>query len=183
MSDKENIGNQEIPAIAEATPAAEKSESAARQPMSFAMTIAAMLLISLGVMLVGQLVYHQRFSRPPQRVVTVDLNEVLGLKQIQLTMQATKPGATDTDRAAAYDAIGQFGKDIENTLNEMQLDCNCLLVVRAAVLKGQNEDLTNELKKRLGLDQVSLAQAVDSLANRGKIPGKDLPPVLGRNGK
>lgn len=183
MSDKENTGNQEIPAIADVAPDAEKPESAARQPMSFAMTIIAMLLISLGVMLIGQLVYHQWFSKPLQRVVTVDLNEVLGLKQIQLTMQATKPGATDSDRAAAYDAIGQFGKDIESTLNDMQRDCNCLLVVRAAVLKGQNEDLTNELKKRLGLEQVSLAQAVDSLANRGKLPGMDMPAALGGKGK
>lgn len=181
MSDKVS-NTQEVPAITEAAQV-EKSESAVRQPMTFAMTIVAMLLISLGVMLVGQLVYHQWFSKPPQRVVTVDLNEVLGLKQIQLTMQATRPGATDADRAAAYDEIGQFGKDIETTLNEMQRDCNCLLIVRAAVLKGQNEDLTSELKKRLGLDQVSLAQAVDSLANRGKLPGMELPTVLGGKAK
>ncbi len=161
----------------------EKQESVARQPMTFAMNIVAMLLISLGVMLVGQLSYHQWFSKPPQRVVTVDLNEVLGLKQIQLTMQATKPGATDADRAAAYESIGQFGKEIEEILNGMQRDCGCLLVVRAAVLKGQNEDLTNELKKRLGLEQVSLAQAVDSLSNRGKQPSLDLSPLFAGKGK
>jgi hypothetical protein len=162
-----------MPASDEA-PTAINQETAARQPMTFSMTIAAMLLISIGVTLVGQLTYHKWFSKPAQRVVTVDLNEVLGLKQIQLMKQATRPGATDADRAAAYDAIGQFGKDIEATLNDMQHDCNCLLVVRAAVLGGQSEDLTNEVKKRLGLEQISLAQAVDSLANRDK-QSDDIP--------
>ncbi len=177
MTANEN-SSAETPAIEEAAPVTAQ-ESAVRQPMSFAMTIVAISLISLGVMLVGQLAYHQWFSKPHQRVVTVDLNEVLGLMQVKLTVQATKPGATDADRAAAYDAIGQFGKDIESTLNEMQHDCNCLLIVRAAVLKGQHEDLTNELKKRLGLEQISLAQAVDSLANRGKQPVLDLPTGFG----
>lgn len=82
---------------------------------------------------------------------------------------ATRPGATDRDREAAYDQIGQFGRDIEAAISELQRDCNCVLVVRAAVLKGHHEDLTGELKKTLGYGVGhSVEQALSALTGNGK---------------
>lgn len=157
----------EEPIAEDAAPGA-GPQTAARQPMSFIMTVVAMLLISAAVMLVGQIVYHQWFTKPTQRISTLDLNEIMQIKQLQLTTMATRPGATDRDREAAYDQIGQFGRDIEAAISELQRDCNCVLVVRAAVLKGHHEDLTGELKKRLGMESASVEQALSALTGNGR---------------
>lgn len=160
--------------------AAPGEQGTIRQPMTFVMGIATTLLVSIGMTVIGLLSYHQFFSRPPQRIATVDINEVMQIKQVQLTALATRPGATDRDREAAYDQISIFGREIENAIVDMQRDCACVLVVRAAVLKGQQADLTAELKKRMGMDDVSLEKAIDSLASAGKFPSAMTDPVRSR---
>lgn len=146
-------------------------------PMPLWMGIAAAALVSILVTILG-LVAYAHYGPKAVRIATVDINEVIQIKEVQLTVMATKPGVTDKEREAAYDEITKFGSSVEGAIGDLQRDCDCLILVRAAVVKGA-EDMTGALKLKLGMSDVTLAQALATLssprsqppAGAGSLPG------------
>lgn len=127
-------------------------------------------------------VYHYTVaSQTKQKIAVVDIAEILGLKELQVTAAATNPDATDRQRAEAFEEITRFARDMETAVNDLQSECGCTLLVRAAVVKANAaEDLTPALKERLGmagLDQAKLVQQLRSSGGIGQAPmlgGKEL---------
>lgn len=108
--------------------------------------------------------YHFLYVIPNrQKVALIDVSEVLELKQMQLATDAAKPGITDKERAEIFDKIGTFSKDLEVAIDELQSECDCTLLVRAAVVKSRGDDLTHDLKVRLGLGDLKPSEMVKRL--------------------
>ena len=137
------------------------SESASVAVLAPWMTVTIAFMVSLITVILALVGYNQ-FGPKPQRIATVDISEIVQIKEIQLTAMSAKVDATDKDRAAAYDEIAIFGKALETAIADLQQDCNCLLLVRNAVVKG-GDDLTGALKQKIGLGNVSLPDAMAAL--------------------
>lgn len=132
---------------------------------------------TLLIVLVTLIAYHFFVVAPnKQRFGVVDIAEVLNLKELQVTLAATQAEPGENKGAAAFEEIARFAKDIEVALAEIQQECGCSLFVKAAVVKpAAAEDLTPQLKQRLGMDKVDQAQLVQQLRGAG---GRGQPPML-----
>lgn len=138
-------------------------------------------LIGLLVALVLLVTYHFLIVAPrEQRFAVVDLGEILALKELQVSVAASQSDSRDASPGAAMDVIAKFAKDLEGELDLMQAECRCVMLVRAAVIKpSQTDDLTQDLKKRLGLDTMTREQLVQQLRSsggRGPMPSLDVSP-------
>lgn len=178
----------------EAAPAAQEATDTEAQGQTLStsmplwMGIAAAALVSILVTILGQVAYAY-YGPKAVRIATVDINEVMQIKEVQLTVMASKPGVTDKEREAAYDEITKFGSSFEGAIGELQRDCDCLILVRAAVVKGA-EDMTGALKLKLGMGEITLGQALATLssprpqaatpAGPGASPAASLPGTPGR---
>lgn len=136
-------------------------------------------LISLAttvlVVLVAIVSYHFLVvEKTKQKYAFVDIAEVLSIKELQVTIATMKPDATDATRGEAFEAVATFGKEMEGVISDLQRECGCSIFVRAAVVKPLDaEDLTGELKRRLGmhnLNQSDLAKQLRMLGGRGSAP-------------
>lgn len=120
--------------------------------------------IAMVVMAVALLAYHQLVVAPnKQRFAYVDISELMELKELQVAGAAMAPGATDADRERAFGEIAKFASDLERAISTLQSECDCTLLVRAAIVKSKSEDMTPVLKERLGmanLDKDSLMKAI-----------------------
>jgi hypothetical protein len=113
---------------------------------------AASVLTSVLVVLTSLALYHHFVvARQPSGVATVALRELLEVKQLQVTLELTKPGVSDRERAAGYDEIATFATQMEAALVALQRECACTILVRDAVVKTSGADLTAELARRLGV--------------------------------
>lgn len=130
--------------------------------------------IALVVVSAALLLYHQFVVIPSkQRVAVVDITEVLELKELQVAVAATSSGATDEDRNLAFGEITKFAGEMERVVAELQNECQCTLLVRAAVLKTKADDLTPLLKERLGMRGVEKKALIDKLRTSN---GKEIKP-------
>jgi hypothetical protein len=166
------------------TPAREAAAPAPSANLIGAQLYASTLLTVL-IVLLALSVYHYWVAPRPPRVATVDLSEVLELKQLQVTAHSMKAGATDKDRAAAFDEIGRFARDMEAGVAELARECDCVLFVRAAVVKGVAEDLTPALKRKMAMDGISAADMVQAIVGRRPDPTAATlrPPVMEPGGR
>jgi hypothetical protein len=96
-------------------------------------------------------IYHVSFNSKPQKLATVNLKDIYSAKEKQFAALITKKGATDADRAAAYELVKAFGPQLQKSINDVQQDCNCIVISRQAILAGNVEDKTAELKVKLGM--------------------------------
>lgn len=104
---------------------------------------------------------------------SIDVAEVMQIKQLQLTITMSGPGVSDVERGAAFETIAAFAKDIDTAITEIQDQCNCILLVRAAVVKGA-PDLTGVLKEKLGMGDIQVDQLIAKLKNLGgELPQKN----------
>ena len=148
---------------------------------SYAMHLTASMLLSVLVVMLALTVYHYWLAPRAKPLATVDLAEVLELKQLEVTAASTKAGATDKDRAAAFDEIGRFARDMEAAVSDLSRDCDCVLLVRAAVVRGVAEDLTPALKKKMGVDRLNAADMMQAIASKpaASALAQPLPQVAG----
>ena len=87
-----------------------------------------------------------------QRFGTVDLASVIEAKQSQFASMIAKPGATDADRAVAMELVKAMAPKLEQTLIATQAECQCILLVKGAVVSAKGLDVpdyTASLKMRL----------------------------------
>ena len=133
--------------------------------------------ITLVTVIAVLMAYHYLVAVPSkQKIAVVDIADVLSLKQLEVTVAASKPGMTDAQRGESFEMIGKFAKEMETAIAEMQQECGCLLLVKAAVVKASSsEDMTPVLKQRLGMDNLNQAEMVKQLQSQG---GSGQPPLL-----
>ena len=133
--------------------------------------------ITLVTVIAVVMAYHFLVAVPSkQKIAVVDISEVLSLKELEVTASAAKPGLTDAQRGESFEMIGKFAKEMEAAISEMQQECGCLLLVKAAVVKASSsEDMTPVLKQRLGMDSLDQAELVKQLQSQG---GSGQPPLL-----
>lgn len=133
--------------------------------MTMLAVVAISSMISIIVALIGYIAFVQT-SPKPIKFATVDIAEVVQIKELIVTTSISKPGTTDLEREKAFDEIGNFGSRLETAIAEMQNECGCIIFVRAAVIKGI-EDLTPVFKEKVGLGGISREMAM------AKFTGKD----------
>ena len=133
--------------------------------------------ITLVTVIAVLMAYHDLVAVPSkQKIAVIDIADVLSLKQLEVTVAASKPGVTDAQRGESFELIGKFAKEMEAAISEMQQECGCLLLVKAAVVKASSsEDMTPVLKQRLGMDSLDQAELVKQLQSQG---GSGQPPLL-----
>jgi len=133
--------------------------------------------ITLVTVIAVLMAYHYLVAVPSkQKIAVIDIADVLSLKQLEVTVAASKPGVTDAQRGESFELIGKFAKEMEATIAEMQQECGCLLLVKAAVVKAaSSEDMTPALKQRLGMDTLDQAQLLKQVQSLG---GSGQPPLL-----
>ena len=141
--------------------------------LGLALNIAITLVTAVAVLMA----YHFLVAVPSkQKIAVVDIADVLSLKELEVTVAASKPGVTDAQRGESFEMIGKFAKEMEATIAEMQQECGCLLLVKAAVVKAaSSEDMTPALKQRLGMDTLDQAQLLKQVQSLG---GSGQPPLL-----
>lgn len=134
------------------------------------------------IVVVVLMAYHYFLVAPnKQKYAVVDLSEVLNIKELQVTIAAMRPDASEEAKSKAYDEVAKFGKDVEVALNDLQQECGCSIFVKAAVVKPAGaEDLTPELKHRLGMENVNPADLLKQLRSLG---GGGRSPIIEGNDK
>ncbi|WP_126448117.1 hypothetical protein [Sulfuricystis multivorans] len=135
------------------------------------------LVTTVLIVVIVLIAYHYFYVLPnKQRYAVVDLSEVLNIKELQVTIAAMRPDASEEAKLKAYDDVAKFGKDVGVALNELQQECGCSIFVKAAVVKPAGaEDLTPELKRRLGMENVNQDELVKQLRSLG---GGSRTPII-----
>lgn len=109
------------------------------------------------------------------KVGVVDISEILTIKELQVTIKAMQSDASEEDKSRIFDEMTGFAKEIESAINEVQNDCACILMVRPAVVRlgTGGDDLTPQLKARLGMENITpldLTNALRKMGGQGKAP-------------
>ncbi|WP_155646893.1 hypothetical protein [Burkholderia territorii] len=94
--------------------------------------------------------YHYVSAQKPFGVV--DINGIFNLRSLVLADKASTV-KTPEARAALEAEAGNTGPKIDQALADVQKRCNCVLLVRAAVISNL-PDYTDQVKHTLGLDGV-----------------------------
>lgn len=118
--------------------------------------------------------YHMLF-RSSGSLATVDLAEIVKIREIQFTNLVNRPNATDKERVEAWNLVNRIGPEIEQALEALQQDCECTLVVKSAVVAGPHEDMTEALKERLGMTGLSSKAMMESAARAVMPPASPAP--------
>ena len=110
---------------------------------------------ALAALALAFFVYHRAYAPVPTRFATVDLTDVVAVREMQAMLEAARSGG---DPQASLRAATQWPQELERSLAAIQADCQCVLLVRAAVIGQQLTDVTPVLKQRLGLDRLDVAE-------------------------
>lgn len=113
-------------------------------------------LLAIAVSVLAIYIYHAFIiDANKTRLAVIDIGEVMDIKQLQLTQAAMAKDIDDSGRARLYDEVTSFSNEVESAINTIQKECGCTLIVRAAIVKGDAPDLTEQLKAKLGMAGVS----------------------------
>jgi hypothetical protein len=112
--------------------------------------IALSAAISLLLTSAGLMAYDRFVVRPAQRIGVVDVSEVYRLKEAEFATLITA-GRSEDERQRAMEMASAFARRLPQALEELPLECNCLVVMKSA-LAGPTVhtiDLTPRLKAKL----------------------------------
>ncbi len=94
-------------------------------------------------------------SLPSSDIGTVDIAALIKAKEAQFTDLLSRSNVTDADREAAYKLVSNIGPQIERAVTAVQKQCKCILIVRSAVLAGDNvHDYTKVIMGHLDRNEV-----------------------------
>ena len=144
-------------------------------PQSFSLLASCSLKTALVSALTSALVcgsmlgaYH--WMQKKTQIGVVDVASILETSELMFTEMLTKPDVSDKDRANAYDLVKQTGPKVQAAIAQIQSECNCVLLTKAAVVAGNTSDFTSQAKAILGLDAVDTqaikARLKESMAAR-----------------
>jgi hypothetical protein len=108
--------------------------------------------------------YHLAVAHQDGSIATVDIAELVKIRELQFTSLLSKPNVTDKDRQDAYVLVSKIGPEIEAALSDLQSSCSCTIVVKSAVLAGSGKDMTEEIKRKLGMAGMSSKSFTVSMA-------------------
>ena len=117
-------------------------------------TLIAGFLSPLLFVIAGLLIYHNFLAEKPVRFGLVDVASALTRTELVYTEMLSRPTTTDKERGDAFDLVKSTGKKIETSLGEIQAECQCILLARAAVIGQPLNDYTPQLYKDLGIENV-----------------------------
>ena len=96
--------------------------------------------------------WKQRHQRPT--FGTLDVAELYRLKESQVAAILVKRDGLDAERILALQRATSFGAEISRIVETLPQECNCLVLMRGAVLGSSTQlvDLTPDVRRRLGLE-------------------------------
>jgi hypothetical protein len=127
---------------------ADVSEGAVRVPASLPLAFSVVALVT-ALACATYLYRSHRNAVPTERFGVVDLNSIVNAKEKAFTIELSKPGITDADRGKAYEQIKALGASLEAGVASVREQCQCILLVRGAVLASDPNslpDYTAQLK-------------------------------------
>lgn len=125
-----------------------------------------MLTLLVSMMVLG--VYHYYYGNQQHNIAVVDINELVELKQLVVSANALTMKKTDKTSQELYDQITAFTKQLESEITALQDECECMLLVRPAVIKGKTTiDYTDVLKQHLSLDGLNKDELIKQIASAG----------------
>ena len=141
------------PAVAVSPPAAGAALSmrSIRTYITYSVLLSGLLTSAL----LGVYYWYFQVHHKTGAIATVDLSEVVKIYEIQFTNLIARPSVTDKEREDAYNLVSQVGPNIEKGINVLQQQCGCAVLVKSAVLAGSAMDMTDDLKKILGIEGMS----------------------------
>jgi len=91
-------------------------------------------------------------TRTP-RLAVIDVAELYRLKEAQVTARLTKPDSSTEERADTLRQVGSFATELNRLVQALPRQCDCLVLVRGAVVGSPGDvlDLTSDLRRQLGL--------------------------------
>jgi hypothetical protein len=124
---------------------------------------AALLSVFLTSSMLGMYYWFMHVHHKSDTIATINLSEVIKIQELKFSAMLARPGVTDKDRQDAYDMVSKLGPNIETAINTLQGRCGCTILVKPAVLAGASTDMTEDLKKLLGLEGLSSATMMPSI--------------------
>ena len=112
------------------------------------------VLVTLLVVGAALTAYHRLVLSPALRIGVIDVAEVVRLKEREFTELITKVGSTEGERQKALALAAEFARALPNALEELPGECDCLVLVRSAVVAHtpNTVELTGLLKGKLGIE-------------------------------
>lgn len=95
--------------------------------------------------------YHTLFKQAPTRFGTINLDEVVKIREEQFVALLSKDNVSDKEREKAFEMVSSIGPEIKQGMAAIAQSCQCILLVQSAVLSMEVPDYTNDLKKHLGM--------------------------------
>lgn len=94
--------------------------------------------------------YDHWVIRPELRIGVVDVGEVYRQKEAEFTLILTRAGSDD-ERQRAMVIARRFAQRLPVALDELPLECGCLVVLKSAVAgsTARTVDLTAQLKNKV----------------------------------
>ena len=139
----------------------------------------AMVSALTSALVCGSMLGAYHWMQKKSQIGVVDVASILETSELMFTEMLTKPDVSDKDRANAYDLVKQTGPKVQAAIAQIQSECNCVLLTKAAVVAGNTSDFTPQAKAILGLDTVDTqaikARLKDSMAGRAG-PSVGTPP-------
>jgi len=130
----------------------------------------AMVSALTSALVCGSMLGGYHWMQKKSQIGVVDVASILETSELMFTEMLTKPDVSDKDRANAYDLVKQTGPKVQAAIAQIQSECNCVLLTKAAVVAGHTTDFTPQAKAILGLDTVDTqaikARLKDSMAAR-----------------
>lgn len=110
-------------------------------------------IVATATMALGLYAYHTRWVQAPLTIGVVDISDVYRAKEREYSDLLTKAGATDEDQQRARAMAGQFAADLPKALSEMPAECQCLVLLKSAVVGDTPNtlELTALLRRKLGM--------------------------------
>ena len=103
-------------------------------------------LVALALTLAPPL--HERSG--PGKFAVVDLAAVVRANQQHTVALLADKGADPAARTSALARTRDFGQQLDREVRALSAECDCVLLMREAVVAGELEDLTPALMARLG---------------------------------
>lgn len=155
IENKEETTKQSPVATPAAAPAPAVEAALSMRSMRTYIAYAVLLSGLLTSALLGAYYWYFHVHHKTGAIATVDLSEVVKIYEIQFTNLLARPNVTDKERQEAYSIVSQIGPNIEKGINVLQQQCGCTVLVKSAVLAGSVMDMTDDLKKILGIEGMS----------------------------
>lgn len=86
----------------------------------------------------------------PARIAVIDLAAVVRANQQQTVALLADQGTNPAARTSALARTRDFGQQLDREVRALSAECDCVLLMREAVVAGELEDLTPALMTRLG---------------------------------